>query len=202
MKLRIEKLFFILCLSFLCLGLSKPDDGIFSSLEKALADPQSVKELRLKRKKLKSLPSEIDQFQHLKVLDVRKNQLTELPETLVNCAQLEVLLLGKNKFTKIPNVVFDCNNLQRLSLSSNKISHFPSEIQNLQQLAYLDFFDTYIEHLPIEALQKMPNLKELDLRRTFVFTPEAKAYNEVLPQLKIQSNPGCDCNNPKKKIKK
>jgi len=201
-KTRFRYLLSILCVSILFLGLSKPDDGVYNSIEKALENPQLVKELRLKGKKMESLPIEVGNFSNLKILDLRRNRLTQLPASLANCENLEVLLLGKNKLTQIPNVVFACKKLKRLSVSSNKISHFPEEIRTLQHLSYLDFFDTYIENLPLESLQKMPNLKELDLRRTFIFTPEAKAYNEVLPHLKIQSNPGCDCNNPKKKIKK
>ena len=62
-------------------GLSQAYDStktIFTSLETALLQPENVYHLRLRKKRLDSLPKEIYQLQNLRILDLSKNKLKEI----------------------------------------------------------------------------------------------------------------------------
>jgi hypothetical protein len=172
----------------------------FSSSQNPAPKPSdSPTTIDLSGKRLTSLPEFLWRQPGIKELNLRKNKLTDLPENFSALDQLEILNLSKNKFKAFPKALLKLQNLKELSLSGNKIYALPDEIRALQQLEKLDLFDTWIENLPIESLVQLPNLKEIDLRQTMLYDHKAVDLKKALPNVKIRTMPGCDCNAQKKR---
>jgi hypothetical protein len=197
-------LLFILVGALLCGCALKrqPVAGVFTNLEMALQNPDQVLVLRLERQQLKTVPEQVQGFRNLKELHLKRNALTTLPLWLADLQQLERLSLGRNQFYGFPKEVLQVKQLKHLSLAGNKIAEIPENITELAQLETLDLFDTHVETLPTAALQQMPQLREIDLRQTFVFKEKIGPYQTALPKVKFLTMPGCDCNTQKGRLKK
>ena len=85
----------------------------YKDLDHALANPDSVFQLQLKRKGLNAFPSELSQFPNLKKLDLSKNKIGAFPDSLNHLINLTFLDLSSNKIASIPasisQLIFFCN---------------------------------------------------------------------------------------------
>jgi Leucine-rich repeat (LRR) protein len=130
----------------------------FTSLEKALKQPNKVEKLDLYGKHLKTLTSDIGLFKNLKELNLSKNELKALPKNLANLTNLEVLNISSNDFTEIPEAIYHLKNLKFLRISSNKITVIDERIWQLSKLEEFSIGDNFINNLNI----KNNNLTELN----------------------------------------
>jgi len=165
---------------------------IYSSLEKAMRNPDNVYILDLSKTKLKEFPQEILSFKNLNKLDLSKNRIAVIPEGIANLKHLQELNLGKNKLEAFPGDIVELVDLKRLILNQNNIDGIPYMIKNLQKLEYLDMWSNNLSKFP-ESLSELKNLKELDLR-VIQFTDEEKAkITSLLPNTKIHFSASCNC---------
>ena len=74
----------------------------FKDIDHALANPDSVFQLQLKRKGLNAFPSELSQFPNLQKLDLSKNKIGAFPDSLNYLINLTFLDLSRNNIANIP----------------------------------------------------------------------------------------------------
>ena len=74
----------------------------YKDMDHALANPDSVFQLQLKRKGLIAFPTELSQFPNLQKLDLSKNKIGVFPDSLNHLINLTFLDLSRNKIASIP----------------------------------------------------------------------------------------------------
>ena len=77
----------------------------YTSLEKALLEPDMAYRLDLSGKKLKELPEEIRDLKNLNALDLGNNKLKVVPEWLGELKNLQELRIAKNRLVDFPVVI-------------------------------------------------------------------------------------------------
>lgn len=171
----------------------KVDTIRYYSLEEAkTVHSDSVFAIRLTKKKLNTIPKEIQFYRNLRHLDLSKNKLTELPEFIGTMTNLIDLDLGKNKFTSFPTEICKLTNLRRLVLNQNKFTHISECIGNLENLIYFDLWDTPLENFP-NAFITMKNLKSIDMRGVMYGPTYQQKWIKSLHWVKIEFDAPCDC---------
>jgi len=173
-------------------GLSETDLKIYSSIEEALLNPDSVRYLSLKHKKLKTLPFEIFQFKNLEILDVSKNKLTELPEEIQKLSKLRELSVSNNNLTTFPIQIGNLIALKKIIAYQNNIALLPNTIGNLVNLEMLDLWSNEIEIFPAE-IKALKQLKFVDLRGIMLSDEQKQNIKSLLPNADIQFSMGCNC---------
>lgn len=111
---------------------------VYTSLEKAVANPSKVYKLNLSNQKLKEFPKEILLFENLQELNLSNNSIQDLPAEINRLKNLQVLNLSNNKIKKLPATIGDLKELQTFYLSKNKLIYFPNEIRGLDKLRLID----------------------------------------------------------------
>ncbi|NJO02532.1 MAG: leucine-rich repeat domain-containing protein [Bacteroidia bacterium] len=132
----------------------------FTSLEKALEQPEKVyvldlsgqslrtlppgiallihlQKLDLSDNQLREIPPALGQLNNLQWLDLYANQLSELPGFFAHFAYLQYLDLGGNWFSEIPEPVYSLPRLEHLYVYANKLTALSSKITQLDSLEYL-----------------------------------------------------------------
>ncbi len=164
----------------------------FTTLEEASKKPESVKFLSLSKNKLKTFPVELMNFNNLEYLDLSKNKLAHIPDTLKNLKKLKTLVLNNNKLAQIEKGITNLPNLEELYLARNPIVEIHAHITNLNALVVFDCWLCHVEELP-EEMKALKNLKEIDLRQTYIREQDSDIYNEWWPDANIQTTWGCNC---------
>jgi hypothetical protein len=77
-------------------------------------------------------------------------------------------------------------------LARNPVTSVPTHISNLNTLVVFDCWLCYIEELP-EEMKSLKNLKEIDLRQTYIREQDSDIYSDWWPNANIQTTWGCDC---------
>jgi Leucine-rich repeat (LRR) protein len=173
-------------------GLSESDLKIYTSLEEALLNPDSVRYLSLKHKKLKKLPAEVFEFKNLEVLDVSKNKLDEIPEEILKLSKLREISVANNNLTTLPIQIGNLIGLRKIIAYQNNIALLPTTIGNLVNLELLDLWSNEIEVFPPEIIA-LKKLQFVDLRG-IMLTDEQKAnIKSLLPNADVQFSMGCNC---------
>lgn len=194
----------IICILLLALNLSTSLaqhslEGIedvyqFTSLEEALAKPDSVFRLKL-RTKLTELPAELfSSFPNLVELNLSRNQLKALPNSIGQLKNVKRLIVDRNKLASIPKEIGQMESLQELILNRNELTEIPKEISGLKNLYLLDLWSNNISDLP-QSMKDMPNLKEVDLRVIVISDDLKEEIRELLPNVKVHMDKGCNCGN-------
>jgi Leucine-rich repeat (LRR) protein len=145
------------------------------------ADIQKLKSLvflDLENNEIKSLPSEIGELPKLLELYVPANQLKELPASLENL-NLEIIGLAGNQFEQFPMVITRLKKIKAIDLGGNKITSVPTEITNLKNLSSLFLAGNKIEFLP-QDLSALTKLKVLDLTGNPIAIEEQKRIKKAL----------------------
>jgi Leucine-rich repeat (LRR) protein len=173
-------------------GLSESEFKIYTSIEEALLNPDSVRYLSLKHKKLKKLPPELFQFKNLEVLDISKNKLEELPEDIQKLSKLREISVANNNLTTFPVQLGNLLELRKIIAYQNNIALLPTTIGNLTNLELLDLWSNEIESFPpeIKALKK---LSFVDLRGIMLSDEQKANFKSLLPNADIQFSMGCNC---------
>jgi Leucine-rich repeat (LRR) protein len=173
-------------------------DGIedvyqFTSMEEALAKPDSVIRLKL-RTKLTELPAELfTSFPNLVELDLSRNRLKALPASIGQLKNVKRLIVDRNKLETLPKEIGQMEKLQELILNRNELTSIPKEISGLKNLYLIDLWSNNISDLP-QSMKDMPNLKEVDLRVIVMSDDQKEEIRELLPNVKVHMDKGCNCN--------
>ena len=141
----------------------------YKDMDHALASPDSVFQLQLKRKDLNAFPSELSQFPNLKKLDLSKNKIVAFPDSL-------------NHFM---NLIF-------LDLSRNKIASIPASISKLVSLEHLDLWHNDVAALPYQ-ISELPHLNYLDIRGVSMSHGDYIKYKELMKDVDFYLSEPCDC---------
>jgi len=146
------------------------------------------------RSNLKLISHEIENLQDLEYLSLKNGRLTEVPKEIGDLKKLVALDLSFNQITLLPDNFRNLNNLKYLNLAGNSfINSIDKELKNLSNLEFLsiefanenedDFEST------INAISKLPNLKVLHLRNSYVKTlPDSFKDFKNLKQLSLRGN--------------
>lgn len=190
---------------FLCLGLmvfavpqaiAQPDyeltGTLYTSLKDAMASPDSVTRLKLRRKGLTEIPPEIFNFPNLQELDLGSNKIQSLPSNFGELNNLKILRLNRNKISVVGKEIGSLSNLIYLDLGRNQIQALPFEIGNLKKLEFLQIWGNEITMLP-ESINDLTALKWLDMRAILLTDSEREDLLEQLPQTEVLISPGCNC---------
>lgn len=139
---------------------------------------QALEELYVHGNNLKTLPESINNLTKLKVLNASSNILENIPE-IGNLKSLEKLVLLDNRLTDLPKSIHELSSLKELNLCANRLTSlsFPRYTGKLEFLCVsgnrLGKFEELLtlmrtlrvfhERYPAISLQKLQNLKELNL---------------------------------------
>ena len=173
-------------------GLSETNLKMYTSIEDALLNPDSVRYLSLKHKKLKVLPKEVFLFKNLEILDVSKNKLDELPEELEKLVELRELSVSNNNLTTFPIQIGKLVKLKKIIACQNNIVLLPNTISNLINLQFLDLWSNEIEVFPNE-IKGLTQLKFVDLRGIMLTDEQKAAIKILLPHAEVVFSMGCNC---------
>ena len=141
----------------------------YKDIDHALANPDSVFQLQLKRKGLNAFPTELSQFPNLQKLDLSKNKIGAFPDSLNHLI-----------------------NLTFLDLSGNKIASIPVSISQLIFLEHLDLWHNYVDALPYQ-ISELPHLNYLDIRGVSMSYGDYGKYKELMKGVDFYLSAPCDC---------
>jgi len=170
------------------------DLDVFTSLEEALLNSDSVYRLKLKER-LQQVPAEVfTSFPNLHELDLSKNRLKTIPAEIGMLKKLKRLLLFKNQIATLPPEIGELEKLQELIINNNNLEALPDEISNLKNLRYLDMWSNNISVLP-NSMFEMHTLEIVDLRVIFMTEQEQEDIRSLLPNVKVHLDQHCNCSN-------
>lgn len=165
---------------------------IYTTLEDALKNPDTVYRLDLKRSKLKTLPKEIFLLKNLQELNLSKNQLIELPEEIGELINLQLLDISSNDLQSLPASIGKLKKLKKISAGRNEIIAIPAQIGELENLEILDLWDNNLSEFPDE-MGKLKKLRWMDLRAILIEDDVQERIQKMLPKTKIHFSPSCNC---------
>jgi Leucine-rich repeat (LRR) protein len=119
--------------------------------------------LSLSKKKIKSLPPVIEQFQNLKSLNLDENGFKELPLEICKLRNLESLSITNNYLKKLPPEIGELKELGFLHLQNNNLTSIPKEMEQLQKLESVNLDNNELTFIP-ESILKLANLVELCIK--------------------------------------
>jgi Leucine-rich repeat (LRR) protein len=173
-------------------GLTETDLKIYTSIEEAMHNPDSVRYLSLKHKKLKVIPKEVFLFKNLEILDISKNKLEEIPEDIEKLENLRELSVSNNSLTSLPIQIGRLVKLKKIIAYQNNIALLPTTIGNLVNLEMLDLWSNEIEAFP-EEIKSLKQLKYVDLRGIMLSDEQKANIKALLPNAQIEFSMGCNC---------
>ena len=194
--LKMKKIFLVIIflLPFYCFSQSDfSDEIVFTSLESARRQPENVKVLKLKRKKLKEFPVEILSFTNLRSLDLSSNKIRRIPDGIDRLTQLEVLNLGNNRIEVLPASIGNLKNLTELNLNRNDLITLPSSVGRLMHLKKLILWSTNIDTFPEEIAALDGSLELLDMRSIRMNTEKQQIIRSLLPNTAKRFDHPCNC---------
>lgn len=136
-----------------------------TSMEKALAEPQKVKELDLSAKGLAKLPEGINQLTNLEKLDLSDNQIDEIDFRNLHLPNLKELIMANNpgfNSSLLDEIHFALPELTKLDISNSSLRFISPELGKLKKLEELDLSDNLLRYLPSE-IENAEKLRILDL---------------------------------------
>lgn len=167
---------------------------VFTSLEEALSKPDSVYRLRLKGR-MEEVPVEVfTAFPNLHELNLSRMRLKALPKEIGLLKNVKRLIADRNRLKSLPPEIGGMESLQELILNRNELTGIPKEIASLSNLYLIDLWSNNISDLP-ESMRSMTNLKEVDLRVIVMSDEQKEDIRELLPNVKIHLDKGCNCGN-------
>lgn len=164
----------------------------YISLKEALANPNQVVKLSLRKQGLKEFPEQILKLKNLQYLDLSKNKIESLPDSIVQLTQLQFLIVSKNELLALPNTIGRLKNLKILKAAQNKIARIPYSFGDLENLEYLDMWDNELDYFP-ESMSKLKNLEVMDLRNILISQENQNYIQSLVPNTKIYFSPACQC---------
>lgn len=191
-------IFFFLCSSISCFSqqlldsMSLANYAEYDDMKEALANPDDVIKLVLRKKKLKSFPRDIFKFKNLQYLDLSKNEIQEIPDSIVLLKDLQQLEMSKNELKSLPKNIGDLKNLKYLNVNQNEITVIPFSFGDLEKLEVADLWSNELEYFP-ESMSKLKNLRIMDLRNILIPQNHQDSIQNMLPNCTIYFSPPCNC---------
>lgn len=167
-------------------------DRIYTSIEQALSNPDSVFRLDLSRKNLKIFPHQVFQLKNLYELNISRNRLKEIPAEIGKLTHLKILKASNNKLKSLPPEIGSLIQLTTLELNRNLIVTLPPQISQLVHLEKIELWDNEIDSLPDE-IKNLKQLKVLELRGILFTDEDQKKIKTLLPDARIYFSPSCLC---------
>lgn len=164
---------------------------VFTSLDRALINPEVVFHLDLSRSRIKEFPVDIFRLDNLLSLNLSKNKLKTLPD-LKELDGLEELNIAKNKFTEFPVTITQIKSLKKLDIGGNEIVDIPEEITALENLETWSAWGNEFSEIP-SYLKEMQHLKTVDFRAMLFSWTEQDSIYSYFPNTEVQMDKGCDC---------
>ncbi|WP_052823547.1 leucine-rich repeat domain-containing protein [Neotamlana sedimentorum] len=143
---------------------------------------KQLKILRLRRNKIKNIPTEIKCLDQLIELNLIDNELESFPESLTSLKSLQILHLRKNKISSIPKSISNLKLLTHLNLGNNNLVSLPQEIGDLDSLIHLFVKNNEIKRLP-SSIKKLENIKELMLNDNPIIYPPKEVLDGGLMRI-------------------
>ena len=150
-----------------------------------------LRELKLTRLDLKSVPTGIFSIPHIEKLDLYRNKIKDLPSAIAPfSSRLTHLDLSYNLLPSLPNWLFELENLQKLFVEWNRLEWIPREIEKLDQLRVLHLHANYLSTLPT-SLSKLTQLQSNQQNKTWLkgLTIEQNAFRFPLPKEVLELEP-------------
>lgn len=144
-------------------------DRVYRSLAE-VDDPSQVYVLRLRGKRLKTVPPQVYGMSNLRELDLRGNRIRSLSDSIAMLT-----------------------NLERLELSRNPLDSLPPSMATMTKLKELVLWDTRVTTLPGEFARLDESLQVLDLRSCRLMLDEQQAIEKLLPSVKKLWDYACNC---------
>lgn len=170
----------------------KAEGKVFTDLEKAMLQPDSVFRLKLRRRGYTEIPQDVFLFKNLKELDLGNNRIILIPSEIVKLQKLEILILERNRLTSVSKEAGELKALRYLDLGLNKIVALPAEISELENLEFLQIWGNELTVLP-PTLSKLEKLKWLDMRAIILSPEERNDITELVPGAQVLLSPECNC---------
>ena len=189
-----KKIAFIISFFLLYASLFAQPDKVYKSL-KEVRNPDDVYVLKLRYKRLKTIPSEVFTFSNLRELNLGCNFIDSVPPEIANLKNLEVLNLERNWLHYLPGEIGELHNLVKLDLNRNPLQALPEGMSSLSSLERLVLWGTGISELPLTFVALDATLKLLDLRECYLTEEQMQAICELLPSVKKYWTLSCNCKN-------
>jgi Leucine-rich repeat (LRR) protein len=130
-------------------------DALYTDLNLALKDSESVCGLDLEGNNLFDVPPDIYRLRDLKVLLLGSNKLTRVPAEIIFLKKLTALTFDHNQLAKVPSWVGELDSLHSLSLGFNKLTTLPPEIGKLSNLRLLDLTGNPMTEDEVEKISRL-----------------------------------------------
>lgn len=166
---------------------------IYTDLNQALKNPESVYILDLSKQKLESIPMDVFKFSNLEILVLSKNKIEQIPSEIKLLKNLKVLDLSRNKLVRVPAEIGQLINLEILILNQNAIYEMAPEIGSLKKLKVLDVWGNELDEMPYEISFLKGSLELLDMRVIYMTAEKQQAIIELLPYTQIYFSNSCNC---------
>lgn len=184
----------IIVMFLICGAAMSQPDKVYKSL-KDVKNPEDVYVLKLRYKRLKTIPQEVFSFVNLRELDLGCNFLDTIPPEIANLKHLEVLDLERNWLHYLPKEIGGLTSLVRLDLNRNPLQALPDEMSAMTNLERLVLWSTGVTELPLTFVALDSTLKLIDLRECYLTEEQMTAICELLPNVKKYWNLSCNCKN-------
>lgn len=165
---------------------------VYTSLEEALENPDSVYVLRLRRNKLETLPPEIFKLKNLNRLELQRNRFTVFPSGLSAFAYLQEIDFTRNEIDTIPPEIGQCKELRYINLGHNNLVILPTELGQLQHLTHLNLWGNLLEDIP-ESLVNCKKLQVIDLRVINLSKEQQEVLRQLFPEVTLHMESPCNC---------
>lgn len=101
-----------------------PSSNLFTSLDKAILKPDSVKRLSLNFQGFSEIPEDVRKLNNLVFLDVANNEIDTLPLWFCQMKSLKALWIGNNQNIDLMNLcsTVACTNIEYLWIGKNRMN--------------------------------------------------------------------------------
>ena len=137
--------------------------------------------------------SEVDDPSQVYVLRLRNKRLTTIPQAVYGMHNLRQLDLRGNRIRVLTDSVALLSNLERLELSRNPLDSLPATMAGMANLRELVLWSTRVSSLPREFAGLDGSLELLDLRSCHLLLDEQAAIERLLPSVKKLWDYACNC---------
>ncbi|WP_074409175.1 leucine-rich repeat domain-containing protein [Aquimarina megaterium] len=142
-----------------------------NSLPPAIGQATNLKRLKIRGRKFKKIPKEIENLKKLESLHIDSSRFLEtLPKEICQLKSLKSLYVGSFALKSIPEEIGNLSNLESLILDpvslTNDLIALPESIKNLKKLKKLKVYSGELNSIP-EGLSELTALVDLNLYGKF-----------------------------------
>ena len=130
-------------------------------------------------------------MKNLKELRLKKCKLTSIPD-ISSLSNLQVLDLGSNKLDTIHPSIYSLTGLEKLRIGNNQISEVDARVAELTQLKYLDLWGNMLSDLP-EEMKSLSKLVYMDMRVMEINSARQERISNDLPHCRVFFSAPCNC---------